>query len=96
MWTEIEIKIVLKAIAAGLKPVDIQHALPSRSLSAITVKMCRLRSNKQAPWSHEEREILREFYGRVSSQDLLELLPGRTKGSIRGQVSYLRKRGWQI
>lgn len=49
---------------------------------------------KKAPWTQEERYILKKHYGLVSIQELLLLLPGRTESGIRAQVHYLRKRGW--
>lgn len=94
-WTKEEISIIQKAIAAGLKSTEI--TLPGRSQSAIAAKMSRLRGkNKKQPWSHEEREILKNFYGEITMNELLEKLPGRTAGSVRGQVSFLRARGWPL
>jgi len=42
----------------------------------------------------KEKQTLKRYYGVLSIEDLLELLPGRTQNSIYKQVSYLRQRGW--
>lgn len=47
-------------------------------------------------WTHNERVILTKFYGKVTSEELLKLLPGKTMDAIRSQVYYLRKRGWGL
>jgi len=47
-------------------------------------------------WSYKENLILQQNYGQVSSAKLLEMLPGKTWGSIRTQVSRLRKKGWRL
>jgi len=97
MWTDEEIKIVLNAIATGLKPCDILEYLPGRNLNAVSVKMSRLRSGtKQKGWTSVEKELLFKNYEKASMEELLEMLPGRTAGSIRGQISRLRKQGWGI
>jgi hypothetical protein len=49
---------------------------------------------QKRPWTHKERQLLKEQYGRISMQKLLEKLPDRSENSIRKQVYYLRKRGW--
>jgi len=49
---------------------------------------------KKAPWTQEERYILKKHYGLLSMLELLGLLPGRTQSSIYAQVHTLRKRGW--
>ena len=41
----------------------------------------------------KEKQTLKRYYGVLSIEDLLELLPGRTQNSIYKQVSYLRQRG---
>jgi len=94
-WTDAEIKILLAAIYEGKKSTEVD--LPGRSASSIAAKMSRLRGkSKQKGWSHEEREILKENYNKLKMSELLELLPERTAGSVRGQVSFLRARGWPI
>lgn len=98
LWTEDEIKIIYDAINEGKKAVDIVDKLPGRNVNAISVKMSRLkgREKRKSGWTHEEREILKKYYKECTTEELLEKLPGRTAGSIRGQVSYLRARGWSI
>ena len=49
---------------------------------------------KKRPWTVIEKQTLKRYYGVLSIEDLLELLPGRTQNSIYKQVSYLRQRGW--
>jgi len=97
LWTEKEVEIILEGMAAGLKPSELVDKLPGRNLNAVSVKMSRLRSGtKQKSWGQSERQILVEYYNKCSMEELMEMLPGRTAGSIRGQVSYLRARGWSI
>jgi len=47
-------------------------------------------------WNRKERKILRENYNRIPIDQLMKLLPNRTKSSIVSQVSYLRSKGWYI
>ena len=49
---------------------------------------------KNKPWTKEERQTLKDYYCNIPMDELLEKLPGRTAGSGRSQVYYLRKRGW--
>lgn len=51
---------------------------------------------KKAQWTHQERQILKDSYGVIKMEELLEKLPGRTENSIYKQVQYLRKRGWKF
>jgi hypothetical protein len=37
---------------------------------------------RNTPWTEREMEILRRYYKRVPSADLLRFLPGRTMASI--------------
>ena len=53
-----------------------------------------MKEYQKKPWTHEERNLLRNQYYCRNEQELLELFPGRSMNSIRKQVSYLRKRGW--
>jgi len=45
-------------------------------------------------WTDKERQILKDYYGKISLGDLQVKLPGRNPNQIYKQVSYLRKRGW--
>ena len=47
-------------------------------------------------WSYNQRVILKRNYGKVSMNQLLEMLPGKSVSSVYAQVYYLRKRGWAI
>ena len=56
-----------------------------------------MRNYKQEPWSYKEKQILTNHYYMGSGADeLLKLLPGRTAGSCRTQVSRLRREGWHF
>ena len=50
----------------------------------------------KTPWTYEERCTLKKFYGKVTIEELLIILPNRSKKSIYSQVYYLRKRKWSI
>ena len=88
LWTEEEEKYLREALRAGKKPADVK--LAGRTQSAISVKMSRMRYQKQKRWTDRERKILKEFYNNIPMEELLEKLPGRTAGSVRGQVSRLK------
>ena len=95
LWTETEEAEIRKAIYAGKKATEVQ--LPGRTTAAIAAKMSRMRGNdKTKPWTQEERQILVEYYKEIPMKALLDMLPGRTAGSVRGQVSWLKARGWNI
>ena len=51
---------------------------------------------KKAPWTYEERVILKKHYKKVPMSELLVLLPGRSESAIYSQVNYLRKRKWSF
>ena len=53
-----------------------------------------MKDYQKRPWTHEERNLLRNYYYCKTQEELLEMFPDRTMNSIRKQVSYLRKRGW--
>lgn len=53
-----------------------------------------MKEYKKKPWTDDERQYVRNNYGFLNMEELLEGLPGRTENSVRKQVSYLRKRGW--
>jgi|TARA_X000001382_G_scaffold105800_1_gene81088 hypothetical protein len=55
-----------------------------------------MKKYEKKPWTREERALLEKYYGTITVAELQKLLPDRTDGSIRKQVSYLRKRGWRI
>jgi hypothetical protein len=51
---------------------------------------------KVKPWTSDERNILKKYYGSLKMPALMEKLPGRSEKSIYNQVYYLRKRGWKF
>ena len=53
-----------------------------------------MKEYQKKPWTHDERNLLRNQYYFKNEEELLEMFPGRSMNSIRKQVSYLRKRGW--
>lgn len=52
------------------------------------------REYEKRPWTHTERNLLRNQYYFKTEQELLEIFPDRSINSIRKQVAYLKKRGW--
>ena len=95
MWSEEEIKFLWENPNMSL--ADIALAL-KRTEGAVRAKRSRLgiRTETNKPWSRDERRILQLNYGKVSSDQLVALLPGRSAAAIRGQALYLRKRQWNI
>lgn len=55
-----------------------------------------MKEYKKKPWTYNERQYVRDNYGKIPLQELLQGLPGRTENSVRKQVAYLRKRGWSF
>jgi len=53
-----------------------------------------MKEYQKKPWTHDERNLLRNYYHCKTQEELLEMFPDRTWNSIRKQVSYLKKRGW--
>ena len=53
-----------------------------------------MKEYQKKPWTHEERNLLRNYYYCKNEDELLEILPDRSINSIRKQVAYLKKRGW--
>ena len=53
-----------------------------------------MKEYQKRPWTHDERNLLRNHYHCKTEEELLEMFPDRTWNSIRKQVSYLKKRGW--
>lgn len=94
LWTEEEIVKLRQALAEGKKASEVQ--LEGRSAASIAAKMSRLRKNKTKPWTTAERQILVDYYKIIPMEQLLEMLPERTAGSVRGQASWLKARGWNI
>lgn len=62
----------------------------------ITMAKVLAMAEKSMSWSYRENVILQKNYGKVTSQELLKLLPGKTLNSIYIQVSRLRKKGWRL
>jgi len=95
MWSEEDIKFLYANPRMSL--VDLAIAL-KRTEGAVRAKRSRLgiRTDINTPWTAEERRILQLNYNKVSAEEVLELLPGRSAASIRSQALYLRKRQWNI
>ena len=95
MWSEEDIKFLYANPRMSL--VDLAIAL-KRTEGAVRAKRARLgiRTVANKPWTAEERRILQLNYNKVSAEEVLELLPGRSAASIRSQALYLRKRQWNI
>lgn len=53
-----------------------------------------MKDYQKRPWTHSERNMLRNNYYSMTEEELLQEFPDRTINSIRKQVAYLKKRGW--
>ena len=96
MWSQEEIAFLMANPSMSL--IDIAKKL-GRSESAVRGKRSRLKIHSgvsTSQWTMDERQILRENYGKVARETMEELLPSRTWDSIRSQASYLRARKWNI
>ena len=72
-------------------PTKEKYFLTSKQRCPIIYNM---KEYQKKPWTHDERNLLRNQYYFKNEEELLEMFPGRSMNSIRKQVSYLRKRGW--
>lgn len=72
-------------------PTKEKYFLTSKQRCPIIYNM---KEYQKKPWTHDERNLLRNQYYFKNEDELLEMFPGRSMNSIRKQVSYLRKRGW--
>ena len=72
-------------------PTKEKYFLTSKQRCPIIYNM---KEYQKKPWTHDERNLLRNEYYFKNEEELLEMFPGRSMNSIRKQVSYLRKRGW--
>jgi len=90
LWKPEEIRILKSS-----RTIDQMCAeLPHRSRKSILNKRSKIGAGSRG-WSREERAILEEYYA-DEGESICERLPGRSWDSIRSQVYYLRKRGWNI
>jgi len=55
---------------------------PSRYQREVARKIMKVNRTKK-PWSKEEIEILKKFYGKIRVEDILHLLPNRSRTAIR-------------
>ena len=72
-------------------PTKEKYFLTSKQRCPIIYNM---KEYQKKPWTHDERNLLRNQYYFKNEEELLDMFPGRSMNSIRKQVSYLRKRGW--
>jgi len=49
--------------------------------------------SKRIAWTPEEDKLLKENYGKVTSKELVALIPTHSSGSIRARADYFRKKG---
>lgn len=106
-WTRAELQM-LRAEYARALPQDLERALPGRSWSGIQCMARDLRAEARtdaerqaltrrtrlrAVWLPAENALIREHYGVMAQDDLLQLLPGRTWRMVLRQASRLRVRG---
>ena len=96
MWSEEDIQFLFDN--PDMAVVDIAAKL-KKTVGAVKSKRSRLKiragsERGQQMWTTDERNILKKYYG--DWDKLEELLPGRSKASIRSQAHYLRERQWDI
>lgn len=91
LWTEDEIAILRRNISIE----EMCELLPHRTRKSILNKKSRVKPAGQTQWTMDERRILQLHYSE-EGEEVMARLPGRTWDSIRSQVYYLRKRGWDI
>lgn len=91
LWNEEEISL----LKSGRGIDELCELLPHRTRKSILNKKSRVKPAGQKQWTTSERRILEQFY-ESEGEAVQERLPGRTWDSIRSQVYYLRKRGWNI
>lgn len=91
LWTDEEIAILRKSISIE----EMCELLPHRTRKSIVNKKSRVKPSGQVQWTMDERRILQQYYSE-EKEEITARLPGRTWDSIRSQVYYLRKRGWEI
>ena len=93
-WTPKELEYIKNE---QLSLEELCSLMPSRTRNSISIKRRRvLRKRQNQRWRREERDILKQYYGVISIEELQEMLPNRSEGSIRGQVAYLKKCGWSF
>lgn len=90
LWTEEEIFL----LRSGKGIDELCELLPHRTRKTIQNKKAKVAPVQKA-WTTTERRILEDYY-EEEGEGILPRLPGRTWDSIRSQVYYLRKRGWNI
>lgn len=91
LWTEEETEI----LGMDISIEEMCELLPHRTRKSILNKKSRVRPTGQTQWTMDERRILQIYYTE-EKENILTRLPGRTWDSVRSQVYYLRKRGWEI
>ena len=52
-----------------------------------------MKDYQKKPWSHSDRNLLRNHYYFKTEEELLEMFPDRSINSIRKQVHYLKNVG---
>jgi len=93
-WTKPELDILRREYPnLGIIGLVRSGLLPNRTLLAIKDKAQRegirdTNPRSKRPWTEEEDAVLKRYFTRLGVQGIIdrELLPGRTKGAIRGRV----------
>jgi len=47
-------------------------------------------------WAYEEKEVLIKYYGAITMDKIMDLLPNRSRSSIESQLNALREHGYPI
>lgn len=85
-WSDNEINILIKNYGE-IPNRDISVLLDgNRSAKEISRKASELNLTLNREWSYEEINILKENYSNVSFDEIMEMLPRRTRSSILGQA----------
>lgn len=95
MWSKDEIQFLFDNPSMSIK--TIADTL-GKTEGAVKVKRSRLgiRTEELNPWTEEERRILQLYFKKEKKELLMKMLPNRSWNAIRSQVSWLRKRHWNI
>ena len=90
-WSEEETTIIKTLYEQeDISMLDIQKALPNRTLSAIKVRACELRLKKACVWSKKSEELLSSLYGRATNKELKTALPQFTRCAIIRRADKLK------
>jgi hypothetical protein len=93
-WSEEEDNLIVSRWPTSASPAEMQRLLPHRTIRALGDRASRLgvrRNEPMRPWSEAEDNTIRELFPESQSTDeLVEMLPGRSMRAIRDRALVLR------